>query len=162
MPSFFDRLGKVAQQTAAAAQQAASEGRISLEIRNIQGRFDEKAKDLGVLMYRRNQGEEISDEAMLAVLQEMQGIDAEKKAKEAELEEIRKPAAPEASEAAPAPRPAAPVAPTPEPAPQPASTSEPTPVAEPAPTAPAGAACSCGAVNAPGAKFCTNCGQLLK
>ena len=152
MPSFFDRLGKVAQQTAAAAQQAANEGRIALEVRNIQGRFDDKAKDLGVLMYRRDQGEEVSDEAMLAVLQEMKEIEAEKKAKETEIEEMRKPAAAEATASAPAPQPA----PTPQSAPTPEAT------AEPAPAEPAAVACSCGATNAPGAKFCTNCGQLLK
>ena len=169
MPSFFDRLGKVAQQTAAAAQQAASEGRISLEIRNIQGRFDEKAKELGLLMFQRDQGQEVSDEAMLAVLQEMKGIDAEKKAKEAELEELHKPAATAASEAAPAstPQPTAPAAPASEPAPamasEPGTASEPTPASAPvAEPAPAGMACACGATNAPGAKFCTNCGQLLK
>jgi translation initiation factor IF-2 len=160
MPSFFDRLGKVAQQTAAAAQQTANEGRIKLEIHQIQTRFDDKAKSLGQLMYRRHSGEEVTDEEMLAILQEMQPIEAERKAKEDELEEMHKPAAPEP---APAPAPAAAQPPAPAPAAEPPPVAE-TPVAESpaAEVAPAAPVCACGATNAPGAKFCTNCGQPLR
>ena len=139
MPGLFDRLGKVAQQTAAAAEQAAAEGKIRLDINSLKGRLDDRAKALGHLVYRRQQGEDIAEEELAKLLEEMTQIETQRKAKEAELESLRHRGT--------------------APAPTPAPTAQPVAAAET--TAPASATCSCGAANPPGAKFCSSCGKPL-
>jgi len=135
MPGFLDRLGKAAQQTAA-------EGKIRLDIRNITAQLDDRARALGYLMFRQNRGEEIPEEEYTKILDAMNGLESERQAKEAELEDLHRPTAPAAPASAPAPA-AAPAAPT-------------------SPTAPAGVTCgSCGAANTPTAKFCAECGKPL-
>ena len=131
MPGFFDRLGKAAQQTAA-------ESKLRLDIHNLNSRLADRAQALGMLMFRQNKGEEISEEEYTKILAEMTDLDNQRQAKEAEMEDLHRPA----PVASPAP------VPTPAPAPTPA------PVA-----APAGVACACGTVNPPGTRFCPNCGQ---
>ena len=166
MPGFFDRIGKAAQQTAAAAQQTANDARVRLEIRNLGAHFDERAQALGRLMHRHHKGETIPEADYSQVLQEMDDLEAQRAAKEAELATIQHP---EVSVVAPmAPASVAP-APTPAPAAEPttaigtlgqeqtAGAPVPAPAAEPT----AGPRCECGAVNSPGARFCASCGKLL-
>ena len=144
MPGFLDRLGKSAQQAAAAAQQQANEARIRLDVRNIGGRLDEKAQVLGHLMFRQHRGETIPEEEYMKVLDEMTQIESQRQAKEVELEDMRSRwLAQQGTAAGPAPAPA------------PAATPPPPPPAETV-------ACPhCGAANAAGAKFCTECGKAI-
>jgi hypothetical protein len=163
MPGFFDRLGRAAQQTAAAAQQAAAEAKVQLDIRQVNGRFDEKAAELGKLVYRQQQGEEVADLELAALIKDLREIDTERAQKEAELQAMRSPA--------PAPAPPAPTPVVP-PAPPPAVDPEPAPVSAPVeeevaeesepssePVVAAGRLCECGTVIPDGAKFCPNCGR---
>ncbi len=132
MAGFFDRLGKAAQQTAA-------ESRIRLEIHNLGSRLNDQAQALGLLMFSQHQGETVAEEEYTKLLNEMSQTESQRKAKEAELEELRRPL----TAGAPAPSPAAPA-----PAPAPAAAS---------------AACpSCGAASPAGAKFCLSCGNKLQ
>ncbi len=136
MPGFFDRLGKAAQQTAA-------EGKLRLDIRNLQTQLDDRARSLGHLMFRQNRGEEVAEEEYTKLLDEMNRLESERQAKEVELEDLHRPEQP----AAPAPAAAPAAAATPPPAPAPA---------------PAQVACpGCGAANAPTARFCAECGRPL-
>lgn len=146
MPGFFDRIGKAAQQTAAAAQQTANDARVRLEIRNLGAHFDERAQALGRLMHRHHKGETIPEADYSQVLQEMDDLEAQRAAKEAELATIQHPEVSVVAPMAPAS-----VAPAPTPAPAAEPTVEPT----------AGPRCECGAVNSPGARFCASCGKLL-
>ena len=93
MPGFFDRLGRAAQQTASAAQQAAAEAKVQLEIRQIDSKFDEKAAELGKLVYRQQQGEDVPDADLAARINELREIDAEHARKEAELQAMKAPVA---------------------------------------------------------------------
>ena len=174
MPGFFDRLGKAAQQTAAAAQQAAAEGKLQLDLRQISGRFDDKAAELGKLVYRQQQGTEVTDAEFATLIAAMKVIEEERARKEAELQALHPPTAP-APAAAPAPAPA----PTPAPAPAspPLAESEPVAVSSPAapetpatpeaqvapaaPVAPTTRTCECGAEVPLKAKFCPVCGRPL-
>ncbi len=161
MPGFFDMIGKAAQQTAAAAQQTASEGKVRLDIRNLNARLDDQARALGHLMFRQHKGETIPEEEYVKILDEMMHIEAERRAKEAELETPAVAAAPTA----------APMA-TPAPAPVAMATAAPMPAAAPAqesaveahanPAAPAAHFCNnCGQSLEAGAKFCPNCGNAI-
>ena len=164
MPSFLDRLGRAAQQTAAAAQQAAAEAKAQLEIRQISGKFDEKAAELGKLVYRQQQGEDVPDADLAARLKELREIDAERAQREAELQAVKAPA-PVLHE----PQPPATPAPTPPAEPATADTptsaavgeqatgAEATPVA--APEAASTRKCECGTEIPEGARFCPNCGK---
>ena len=107
MQEFIDRLGKAAQQTA-------SEGRLRLAIRTLGGKLDDRAQALGHLLFRRHEGEAVAEEDMLKILKEMSDLNAERQAREAELEALHQApaAAPAAEEPAPAAEaPAAPDAP---------------------------------------------------
>lgn len=126
MPGFLDRLGKAAQQTAA-------EGRIRLEIHNLQSRLNDRAQALGYLMLRQHRGETIPEEKYVELLEEMTKIDSERQAKEVELEDLRRPAeAPSGGAASAAAR------------------------------AEVSITCACGVVNPASARFCTSCGSPLK
>jgi hypothetical protein len=103
MPGLLDRLGKAAQQTAAAAQQATAEGKIWLDISRLNGRLGDRAKAIGYLVFREHQGEEIPEEEYTAILQEMTEIQTERQAKEREMEEIRTGDASSPESSAPAP-----------------------------------------------------------
>jgi hypothetical protein len=162
MPGFFDRLGRAAQQTAAAAQQAAAEAKVQLDIRQIGGRFDEKAAALGKLVYRQQQGEEVADAELADLIKDLREIDAERAQKEAELQAMK---APPSTPVQAEPKPV--VAPEPPPPPEPAPVAVATPVEEEEPHEPEPAAdvakstriCECGTEIPEGAKFCPNCGR---
>jgi hypothetical protein len=99
---FIDRIGK-------AAQQSASEAKLRLAVRTIGGKLDEKAQALGHLLFRRHQGEAVSEEEMLKLLVEMTQLKADRIAREAELEALHRPPAAQpapAAEPAPAEEPA--------------------------------------------------------
>ena len=100
MQEFIDRIGK-------AAQQSANEAKLRLAIRTAGGKLDERAQALGHLMFRRHLGEAVADEGMLKLLVEMTQVQAEKHAREAELEALHRPPA---AEPAPASEEAAPSA----------------------------------------------------
>ena len=84
MQEFLDRFGK-------AAQQKASEAKMRLDIRGFNSKLDERAKELGHLMFRKHQGEVIADEDFDKLFAEMAEVLGEKKAKEAELEALHQP-----------------------------------------------------------------------
>ncbi len=95
MQDFIDRLGKAAQQTA-------SETRLRLAIRTLGGKLDDRAQALGHLLFRRHEGEAVSEEDMLKILKEMSDLKAEQQAREAELEALHQvPAAEPAAEQTP-------------------------------------------------------------
>ncbi len=133
MPGFFDKIAKAAQQAANAAQEAASDSGVQLEIHALTGKMDEHAEALGYIAYRQHKGETVSDEEVERILAEMDRIDSERKIKQAQLND-HEPVAPSA-------------APVPAGAPAPAA-------APAAPAAPAATTCQCGAAIAPGTKFC--------
>ncbi len=81
MQEFIDRLGKAAQQTA-------NETRLRLNIRTLGGKLDERAQALGYLLFRRNEGETVAEEDLLKLLKEMSDLNAERHAREAELEAL--------------------------------------------------------------------------
>ena len=103
MPRFLDRLGKAAQQTAAAAHQATGEGKFRLDISRLNGRLDDHATSIGHLVFRKHQGEQIPEEEYTAILQEMTEILTERQAKETELQALRTGGASAAESSASAP-----------------------------------------------------------
>ena len=83
MQDFIDRLGKAAQQTA-------SETRLRLAVRTINGKLDDRAQALGHMLFRRHEGETVSEADMLKILKEMSDLKAERQAREAELDALHK------------------------------------------------------------------------
>jgi hypothetical protein len=106
--TLFDRLNHELEAFGRKAQAALDEGKLQIELLRTRKRRDSAARDLGMLVFRRERGGEIEARRIDALLLRLDDLEAELAKLERQISEARqqRPAAAQAP-SAPAERPAA-------------------------------------------------------
>jgi hypothetical protein len=103
--TLFDRLNQELEAFGKKAQAALDEGKIQIELLRQRRRRDNTARDLGMLIYRRERGGEADQRRVDALLGRLDDVEAEIARLERLVAEARerRPSAPASAETTPAP-----------------------------------------------------------
>jgi hypothetical protein len=88
--TLFDRLNQELEAFGKKAQAALDEGKLQIEVMRVRRKRDSAARDLGLLVYKRERGGEIEARRTDAVLLKLDGLEAELARLANQLEEARR------------------------------------------------------------------------
>ena len=92
--TLFDRLNQELEAFGKKAQAALDEGKTQIELLRLRRKQDHAARDLGMLVHRRERGQQVESSRMEALLLRLDDLKAEIARMEAQLAHSRKPTAP--------------------------------------------------------------------
>jgi outer membrane murein-binding lipoprotein Lpp len=75
--TLFDRLNQELEAFGKKAQAALDEGKLQIELLRIRRRRDNAARDLGLLVYRRERGQQIESPRVEALMTRIDGLQAD-------------------------------------------------------------------------------------
>ena len=104
--TLFDRLNQELEAFGKKAQAALDEGKIQIELMRARRRRDNGARDLGLLIYRRERGTQVEASRVDALLTRLDDLEADVTRLDQQLAEARR-ARPKAPPKAPPPQPTA-------------------------------------------------------
>jgi hypothetical protein len=110
--TLFDRLNTELEAFGRKAQSALDEGKLQIELLRVRRRQDNAARDLGMLIHRRERGGEAEPRRVDALLLRLDDLAKEIERLERQIGETRRRTAPPATQSGP--EPGAPEAPAPE------------------------------------------------
>jgi hypothetical protein len=88
--TLFDRLNQELEAFGKKAQKALDEGKLQIELMRARRRRDNAARDLGLLVHRRERGGEVEPRRVDALLLRVDDLEAELGRLERQLEEARR------------------------------------------------------------------------
>lgn len=77
MPSLFDKLNQELETFGRRAQAAMDEGKLQIELMRVRRQRDNAARDLGLLTYRRDRGEQVESRRVEALMLKLDDLEAE-------------------------------------------------------------------------------------
>jgi outer membrane murein-binding lipoprotein Lpp len=92
--TLFDRLNQELEAIGKKAQAALDEGKIQIELLRLRRKQDNAARDLGMLMHRRERGEPVDQRRVDALLLRLDDLKADIARLESQLTASRRPTAP--------------------------------------------------------------------
>jgi hypothetical protein len=88
--TLFDRLNQELEAFGKKAQAALDEGKLQIELMRVRRKRDQAARDLGLLVHKRERGSEIEARRTDALLSKLDGLEAELARLAAQLDEARR------------------------------------------------------------------------
>lgn len=103
--TLFDRLNLELEAFGKKAQSALDEGKLQIELLRVRRRQDNAARDLGILVHRRERGGEVEPRRMDALLLRLDDLEKDIERLERQIAETRRHRSSDAAPAAPASEP---------------------------------------------------------
>ena len=88
--TLFDRLNQELEAFGKKAQAALDEGKLQIELMRVRRKRDGAARDLGLLVHRRERGGEVEPRRVDALLMRVDDLEAELRRLEGQLDEARR------------------------------------------------------------------------
>ncbi|MEO7985884.1 MAG: hypothetical protein ABI766_05085 [Gemmatimonadales bacterium] len=89
-PTLFDRLNQELEAFGKKAQAALDEGKLQIELLRVKRRRDGAARDLGMLVYRKERGKEVEARRLDALLLRLDDLEVDIARLEGQLAEAKK------------------------------------------------------------------------